>query len=75
MVSTGDWQFSQLSLATLEPSLKALPLLSGGLAVRDDSKLGMLGTEGKGELLTPSPIGLKLLANSALEGRAGPAPA
>ena len=42
--------------------------------MREDSKLGMLGTLGKGEVLTPPVLssGLKLLANSALEGSAAP---
>ena len=43
-----------------------------GRPVLEDSKLGMLATEGKGELFAPPPArGLKLLANSALEGRTG----
>ena len=73
MVRTGEKQFSQLSRATLESN--ALPALSPpvlGRPVLEDSKLGMLGTEGKGEVLAPPPpTGLKLLANSALEGRTG----
>ena len=71
MVRTGEKQFSQSSLAML--SSNALPFLNGP-AVLDDSKLGILGTEGKGELLTCSPIGLKLLAKSALDGRPALAP-
>jgi len=73
IVRTFEKQFSQLSLAIF--SSKALPLrrppgLVFGRAVLEDSKLGMVGTEGKGEVLPP-PRGLKLLANSALEGRPG----
>ena len=76
MVNTLEKQLSHPSDATL--SSKALLFLRFGAAVLDDSKLGMLATDGKGELLmapppTP-PRGSKLLANSALEGRAGPAP-
>ena len=76
IVRTLEKQFSQLSRATLDSN--ALPALSPprlGWAVREDSKLGMLATEGKGELFAPPPPpparGLKLLANSALEGRRG----
>jgi hypothetical protein len=74
MVNTGDWQFSQLSFTTLPVlgcwgSSRGKPWLgrrpTPGTAVRDDSKLGMVGTEGKGETL---PSGLKSLANSFLEG-------
>ena len=73
IVRTFEKQFSQLSLAMF--SSKALPLrrppgLGLGLPVLEDSKLGMLGTEGKGEVLVPA-RGLKFLANSALEGRRG----
>ena len=35
------------------------------MAVREDSKLGIVGTEGNGEMLPP---GLKFRANSFLEG-------
>ena len=77
MVTTLEKQLSQLSTATPPTSSNALPDLRGagpGRAVREDSKLGMLGTLGKGEVLTPTApsSGLKLLANSALEGSAAP---
>ena len=75
IVRTLEKQFSQLSRATLESN--ALPALCPprlGRPVLEDSKLGMLGTLGKGEVLTPTApsSGLKLLANSALEGSAAP---
>ena len=79
IVRTLEKQFSQLSRATLESN--ALPALCPprlGRPVLEDSKLGMLGTEGKGELVPPPPpappappSGLKLFANSALDGRTG----